>query len=117
MRANAADRRDHDQRMGCWAASLRTGPANKALFQGATLGLSVGPIEEAVSGPGPPPQPPRPPAQPAPRPARTLLPDLAAAAALTAAILLLYHQVLRLWWTHDDIFVLHYVSEHRPLYE
>jgi hypothetical protein len=60
--------------------------------------------------PGPPRQPP-----PAPRrPARESIPDLVAAAALIAALLLLYHQVLRLWWTHDDVFVLHYLSEHRP---
>jgi hypothetical protein len=60
--------------------------------------------------PGPPPQPP-----PAPRrSAREVIPDLAAAAALIAALILLYHQVLRLWWTHDDVFVLHYVSQHRP---
>jgi hypothetical protein len=52
---------------------------------------------------------------PAPRrPARESIPDLVAAAALIAALLLLYHQVLRLWWTHDDVFNLHYVSEHRP---
>ncbi len=55
------------------------------------------------------------PPQPAPRrPAREAIPDLAAAAALIAALLLLYHQVLRLWWTHDDVFVLHFLSAHRP---
>jgi hypothetical protein len=57
--------------------------------------------------PGAPPPAPR-------RPAREAIPDLAAAAALIAAVLLLYHQVLRLWWTHDDLFELHYLSEHRP---
>lgn len=52
---------------------------------------------------------------PAPRrPAGDSIPDLVAATALLAALLLLYHQVLRLWWTHDDVFVLHYLSEHRP---
>lgn len=57
--------------------------------------------------PAPPPPAPR-------RPARAAIPDLAAAAALIAAVLLLYHEVLRLWWTHDDIFALHYLSQHRP---
>ena len=66
--------------------------------------------EAADRDPMPPSQPP-----PAPRrPATEFVPDLAAAAALIAALILLYHQVLRLWWTHDDVFVLHYVSEHRP---
>jgi len=59
--------------------------------------------------------PEQPPVPPVPRRwSRTHVPDLAAAAALIGALLLLYHQVLRLWWTHDDVFVLHYVSEHRP---
>jgi len=69
--------------------------------------------------PGPPPQQQRRPQQPRQPPAprrwpRIHVPDLAAAAALIAALLLLYHQVLRLWWTHDDVFDLHYVSAHRP---
>jgi hypothetical protein len=59
--------------------------------------------------PGPP--PPAPPPRPL---VKAAIPDLAAAAALVAAVLLLYHQVLRLWWTHDDLFNLHYVSEHHP---
>jgi hypothetical protein len=42
------------------------------------------------------------------------IPDLFAAVAIVAAVVLLYRQVLRLWWTHDDLFNLHYVSEHRP---
>ena len=57
--------------------------------------------------PGPPPPAPR-------RSAGEAIPDLAVAAALIATVLLLYQQVLRLWWTHDDLFVLHYLSEHRP---
>jgi hypothetical protein len=57
--------------------------------------------------PGPPPPAAR-------RPAREAIPDLAAAAALIAALFFLYHQVLRLWWTHDDLFALHYLSDHRP---
>src|ERR1700687_2079876 len=69
------------------------------------------PMSEIASGisghdPGPPPAP--------RRPARVSISDLAAAVALIAALLLLYHQVLRLWWTHDDLFNLHYVSEHHP---
>src|SRR5258708_5329030 len=65
---------------------------------------------DPVPPPQPPPQPP-----PAPRRSATeFVPDLAAAAALIVALIVLHHQVLRLWWNHDDVFVLHYVSEHRP---
>jgi hypothetical protein len=48
------------------------------------------------------------------RSGRASISDLAAAVALIAALLLLYHGVLRLWWTHDDLFNLRYVSEHHP---
>src|ERR1700726_2989436 len=43
-----------------------------------------------------------------------VFPDLAAGLALTAGLAVLYHQVLDLWWSHDDFFHLHYISAHRP---
>ncbi len=49
-----------------------------------------------------------------PRTARRTLPDLAAAAALAAAVLLLDHRSLQLWWSHDDFFNLHFVADHHP---
>lgn len=45
---------------------------------------------------------------------RSSLPDLVAAAALVAAVLLLDLRSLHLWWSHDDFFNLHFVTDHRP---
>jgi len=44
--------------------------------------------------------------------ARRVLPDVAAIATLTAALLILYHSILDLWWCRDDLFNLHYVTDH-----
>jgi hypothetical protein len=54
-------------------------------------------------------------AQAAPAPgAFKILPDLAAGLTLAAGLAVLYHQVLDLWWSHDDFFHLHYIAAHRP---
>jgi hypothetical protein len=42
------------------------------------------------------------------------IPDLLAGSALIASLLVLYRQVVNLWWTYDDLFNVHYISEHRP---
>ena len=54
------------------------------------------------------------PAQASRRSLGAFAPDLLAASAVVASLLVLYRQVLRLWFTHDDLFNLHYLSEHHP---